>query len=113
MAALVGEAGGLHVVAGSVCQAPSPREKGQALCFLQHNFQLLKVLQPSNVLVLDRKKTKQKESRCILNQLINCWVYQKVGCKEYTWCHRQEFKRCLNQSLFSISKIQDLLFFFS
>lgn len=56
MVALVGEAGSLHVVAGSVCQAPSPREKGQALRFLQHNFQLLKVLQPSHVLVLDRKE---------------------------------------------------------
>lgn len=59
MVALVGEAGSLHVVAGSVCQAPSPREKGQALRFLQHNFQLLKVLKPSHVLVLDRKEKKK------------------------------------------------------
>lgn len=61
--ALVGEAGGPHVVTGSVCQAPSPREKGQALGFLQHNLQLLKVLQPSHVLVLDRK-----ENTLYLNQ---------------------------------------------
>lgn len=53
--ALVGEAGGLHVVAGSVCEAPGPGEKRQALCFLQHDLQLLKVLQPSHILVLDRK----------------------------------------------------------
>ncbi|TNN57656.1 hypothetical protein EYF80_032118 [Liparis tanakae] len=34
--------------------APGPREEGQALGFLQHHLQLLKVLQPRYVLVLDR-----------------------------------------------------------
>lgn len=53
--ASVSEARGLHVVAGPVCQAPRTREQGQAFCFLQHNLQLLEVLQPSHVLVLNRK----------------------------------------------------------
>lgn len=53
--ALVREAGRLHVVAGSVCQAPS-REKREAFRFLQHHLQLLKVLQPSHVFVLGRKE---------------------------------------------------------
>lgn len=52
--ALVREAGRLHVVAGSVCQAPSG-EKREALRFLQHHLQLLEVLQPSHVFVLGNK----------------------------------------------------------
>lgn len=57
VAALVGEPGGLHVVAGSVCQTPTRRKEGQTLAFFQHDFQLLKVLQPSHIFVLERKTT--------------------------------------------------------
>lgn len=59
--ALVREAGRLHVVAGSVCQAPSG-EKREALRFLQHHLQLLEVLQPSHVFVLGRRGTRSEEA---------------------------------------------------
>lgn len=59
--ALVREAGRLHVVAGSVCQAPSG-EKREALGFLQHHLQLLEVLQPSHVFVLGRRGTRSEEA---------------------------------------------------
>lgn len=41
---LVGESGGLHVVAGPVCQTALTREQRQAFGFLQHHLQLLKIL---------------------------------------------------------------------
>ena len=56
--ALVGEAGGLHVVAGPVGQAARPpREERQALGLLQHHLQLLEVLQPGHVFVLRKTET--------------------------------------------------------
>lgn len=41
---LVGESGGLHVVAGPVGETALTREQRQAFGFLQHHLQLLEIL---------------------------------------------------------------------